>query len=236
MTKPRLLKLSGEALGAADGIFNYAEVDRVCQELVDGSRHQPVAVVIGGGNILRGATLRGRSSDPTRGDYMGMLATLINALALAEGIERAGGRSLVVGPHAVPNVCIGYDRARVVAALAENVIVVFGGGTGHPFFTTDTTAALRAAEIGASELLKGSKVDGIYTADPKKDPTAKRFERLTYDQALDGRYGVMDTAAFALCRDQRIFIRVFDMTQPGQIAAALGPNPPGTIVGEAPRV
>jgi uridylate kinase len=235
MTKPRLLKLSGEALGAADGIFNYAEVDRVCQELVDGSRHQPVGVVIGGGNILRGATLRGRSSDPTRGDYMGMLATLINALSLAEGIERAGGRSLVVGPHPVPNVCAGYDRARVVAALADGVIVVFGGGTGHPFFTTDTTAALRAAEIGASELLKGSKVDGIYTADPKKDPTAKRFERLTYDQALDGRYGVMDTAAFALCRDQRIFIRVFDMTQPGQIAAALGPNPPGTIVGEAPR-
>ena len=231
--KPRLLKLSGEALGSREGIFDYGEVDRVCAEVVAGSRHQPVAIVIGGGNILRGATLKGRSGDPTRGDYMGMLATLINALALHEGIERAGGRSLVVGPHAIPNVCKAYDRAQVVAALAEGIVVIFGGGTGHPFFTTDTAAALRAAEIGAGELLKGSKVDGIYSADPKKDPTARRFERLTYDQALDGRFGVMDTAAFALCRDQHIFIRVFDMTHAGQIAAALGPNPPGTIVGEA---
>jgi uridylate kinase len=122
-----------------------------------------------------------------------------------------------------------------MAALADGVIVVFGGGSGHPFFTTDTAAALRACEIGASELLKGSKVDGIYTADPKKDPTAKRFDVLTYDQVLDGRYAVMDTAAFALCRDHRIFIRVFDMTTPGTIAAALGPNPPGTLVGEQRR-
>lgn len=236
MNKPRLLKLSGEALGADDGIFDYVVVDRVCSELVEGGRHQPVAVVIGGGNILRGATTKGRSSDPTRGDYMGMLATLINALALAEGIERAGGRSLVVGPHAVPNVCVAYDRSRVLEALAEGRIVVFGGGTGHPFFTTDTTAALRAAEIGATELLKGSKVDGIYTADPKKDPSAKRFDVLTYDQALEGRFAVMDTAAFVLCRDHRIFIRVFDMTKPGQISAALGANPPGTLVGEAPSV
>ena len=235
MIKPRLLKLSGEALGSADGIYDYAEVDRVCRELVEGSRHQPVAVVIGGGNILRGATLRGRSSDPTRGDYMGMLATMINAMALAEGIERAGGHSLVVGPHAFPNVCVGYDRAQVIAALGNGMIVVFGGGTGHPFFTTDTTAALRAAEIGAAELLKGSKVDGIYTSDTKKDPTARRFERLTFDEAINGRYAVMDTAAFALCRDQHIFIRVFNMTLPGEIAAALGPNPPGTLVGEAPR-
>jgi uridylate kinase len=110
-------------------------------------------------------------------------------------------------------------------------VVVCGGGTGHPFFTTDTTAALRAAEIGAAELLKGSKVDGIYTADPKKDPSARRLERLTFDQAVDGRYGVMDAAAFAICRDQRVAIRVFDMTAPGAIAAALGPNPPGTVVG-----
>ena len=231
--KPRLLKLSGEALGSREGIFDYGEVDRVSAEVVAGSRHQSVAIVIGGGNILRGAMLKGRSVDPTRGDYMGMLATLINALALHEGIERAGGRSLVVGPYAIPNVCKAYERAQVVAALAEGIVVIFGGGTGHPFFTTDTAAALRAAEIGAGELLKGSKVDGIYSADPKKDPSAKRFERLTYDQALDGRFGVMDTAAFALCRDRHIFIRVFDMTRAGQIEAALGPNPPGTIVGEA---
>jgi uridylate kinase len=230
--KPRLLKLSGEALGGSGGIFNYDEVARVCGELVEGARHQPVAVVIGGGNIMRGASVRGRTLDPTRGDYMGMLATHINALALAEGIEQHGGRPYVVGPHAIPNVCHGYNRAATIAALESGAIVVFGGGTGHPFFTTDTCAALRAAEIGASELLKGSKVDGIYTADPKKDPTAKRYDVLTFDQALEGRFGVMDTAAFALCRDHRIFIRVFDMTQPGQIAASLGPTPPGTLVGE----
>jgi uridylate kinase len=111
---------------------------------------------------------------------------------------------------------------------------VFGGGTGHPFFTTDTAAALRAAEIGAGELLKGSKVDGIYTADPKKVTNAKRFDFLTFDQAVEGRYGVMDAAAFAMCRDNRINIRVFDMTAAGTIAAALGPTPPGTLVGAAP--
>lgn len=229
--KPRLLKLSGEALGSAEHVFNQGELDRVCAELVDGARMGPVAVVVGGGNILRGAELKSRAIDPTRGDYMGMLATLINALALRDGIERSGGKCEVVGPHAIPNVAKQYDRAQVVEWLHDGVIVVFGGGTGHPFFTTDTAAALRAAEIGAGELLKGSMVDGIYSADPKKDPSAKRFDVLTFDQALAGRYGVMDVAAFALCREQRIFIRVFDMTQPGAVAAALGPNPPGTLVG-----
>ncbi len=232
MIAPRLLKLSGEALGAADGIFDHAEVDRVCVELVQGARHQPVAVVVGGGNILRGAMVKGMYSDPTRGDYMGMLATLMNGLALKDGIIRAGGAAVVVGPNHIPNVSVQYDRDQVMGALAKGTIVIFGGGTGHPFFTTDTTAALRAAEIGAGELLKGSKVDGIYTADPKKDPTATRFAHLTYDQAIEGRYGVMDAAAFSLCRDQGVRIRVFDMTRPGTILAALGANPPGTVVGQ----
>lgn len=230
--RPRLLKLSGEALGATADILDLDTVDRVCRELVAGTAHGPLAVVVGGGNIIRGAELKARATDPTRGDYMGMLATLINALALRNGIERSGGRCEVIGPHHIPNVCRQYDRVQVMGFLAAGVIVVFGGGTGHPFFTTDTTAALRAAEIGAGELLKGSKVDGIYTADPKKDPAAKRFDMLTFDQALAGRYGVMDYAAFALCRENRINIRVFDMTAPGTIAAALGPNPPGTLVGD----
>jgi uridylate kinase len=230
--RPRLLKLSGEALGGGTGVFDQKEVDRVCAELVSGARGgAPVAVVVGGGNIVRGIDLKGRSTDPTRGDYMGMLATLINSLALRDGIERAGGACEVMAPYAVPNVARAYDRAAAVAALAAGTIVVFGGGTGHPFFTTDTTAALRAAEIGAGELLKGSKVDGIYSADPKKDPSAKRFDSLTFDQALAGRYGVMDLAAFELCRDRGVSIRVFDMTRPGAIAAALGPTPPGTLVG-----
>lgn len=228
--RPRLLKLSGEALEAKDGILDLAVIDRVCAELLAGAKLAPVAVVVGGGNILRGAELKSRAANPVRGDYMGMLATLINSLALCDGIERQGGTCQVVAPHAIPNVAHQYDRAQVLAWLAAGTVVVFGGGTGHPFFTTDTTAALRAAEINAGELLKGSKVDGIYTADPKKDPTARRLDRLTFDQAVDGRYGVMDAAAFALCRDHRIAIRVFDMTAPGAIAAALGPNPPGTVV------
>ena len=228
---PRLLKLSGEALGGTDSIHDRHEVDRVCAELVAGLAYGPIAVVVGGGNILRGAEFPPSPKDPTRGDYMGMLATLINALALKDGIERAGAKAMVVGPYGIPNVCVQYVREQVVAALANDTVIVFGGGTGHPFFTTDTAAALRAAEIGASVVLKGSKVDGIYTADPKKDLDAKRFDRLTFDQAIEGRYGVMDQAAFALCRDRQVSIRVFDMTRPGTIAAALGPNPPGTLVG-----
>jgi uridylate kinase len=229
--KPRLLKLSGEALGGADAIFDPEVIDRVCGELLAGAKRAPVAVVVGGGNILRGAEVKGRSDDPTRGDYMGMLATLINAMALHDGIERQGGRCEVVAPYRLPNVAHQYDRQEVMGWLESGTIVVFGGGTGHPFFTTDTAAALRAAEIGAVELLKGSKVDGIYTADPKKVPNARRIERMTFDQAVEGRYGVMDAAAFALCRDHQVTIRVFDMTAPGAIAAALGPDPSGTLVG-----
>ncbi|HEX3135642.1 MAG TPA: uridine monophosphate kinase [Planctomycetota bacterium] len=233
LPRPRLLKLSGEALAARDGILDWQTIERVCAELLSGLTRGPLAVVVGGGNIMRGAEMRGRNAgDPTRGDYMGMLATLINSLALKEGIERQGGRCEVVGPHHIPNVCHQYHRAQVMTWLTSGTVVVFGGGTGHPFFTTDTTAALRAAEIGASELLKGSKVDGIYTADPKKVTDAKRFDFLTFDQAVEGRYAVMDATAFPICRDHRITIRVFDMTTPETIAAALGPNPPGTLVGE----
>lgn len=229
---PRLLKLSGEALkGTSDGVLDPVEVERVCGEVLTGVKAgQPTALVVGGGNIFRGGEFR-RGSDPTRGDYLGMLATLFNALALKDCLERLGGRAEVVAPQALANVAKAYDRAQVMTWLEAGVVVIFGGGTGHPFFTTDTAAALRAAEIGASELLKASKVDGIYTADPAKDPKAKRLDSLTFDQAVEGRYGVMDAAAFAICRENRIPIRVFDMTEPGAIIAALGPKPPGTRVG-----
>lgn len=229
-TKPRLLKLSGEALAAGgDQIHDRDTVDRVAREVLTGLAFGPVAIVVGGGNIIRGGGMRD-AADPTRGDRMGMLATMINALALQDALERAGGRAVVHGPCAIPNVCMAFDRAAALARMATGTVVVFGGGTGHPFFTTDTAAALRAAEIGAGEVLKGSKVDGIYTADPKKDRTATRFASLSYAEALAGRYGVMDQAAFEICRDQRIAIRVFDMTAAGTIAAALGPHPPGTLV------
>ncbi len=232
MPRPRLLKLSGEALAAGgDRIHDPATIERVCGELLAGMSHGPIAVVVGGGNIMRGGGMRA-AADPTRGDRQGMLATLINALALQDGIERAGGRCVVHGPYAIPNVCAAFDRAQALAQLAVGTVVVFGGGTGHPYFTTDTAAALRAAEIGAEVVLKGSKVDGIYTADPRKDPAATRIPRLTYEAALAGRYGVMDLAAFELCRQAGVAIRVFDMTAPGTIAAALGSDPPGTLVAD----
>lgn len=234
--RPRLLKLSGEALagaeGARDGIFDRAAVDRVAQEIVRGvAAGTPLGIVVGGGNIVRGRWVKAGLHVAERGDDMGMLATLINAIMLRDGIEGAGGSALVVAPHAVPNVAIGYDRAAVMAALAAGRVVVFGGGTGQPFFTTDTAAALRAAQIGAGELLKATTVDGVYTADPRKDPTAKRLDRLTFDQAVEGRYGVMDAAAFALCREQRIPIRIFDGRPAGALLAALSSHPPGTLVG-----
>lgn len=228
-----LLKLSGEALkGSGGGVIDDAEIERVCAEILNGIRGGTVrvGVVVGGGNIHRGAGKRGYE-DPTRSDYLGMIATLFNALAIKDAIARLGGSAEVVAPYAVPNIAYAYERPRVMDWLARGTVVVFGGGTGHPFFTTDTAAALRAAEIGASELLKASNVDGIYSADPRRDASATRFERLSFDQALAGRYAVMDATAFAICRDRSVCIRVFDMTTHGSIAAALGSNPPGTVVG-----
>lgn len=231
MARRLLLKLSGEALkGAADGILDGPALAGLCRELCAAAVDCELGIVVGGGNIVRGAPLQAVASDPTRGHYMGMLATLINSLALKEGITAAGGQCEVVAPHHVPNVAHQYQRDQVLRWLARGVIVVFGGGTGHPFLTTDTTAALRAAEIQAEAVLKGSHVDGIYSADPRHDPQATRFERLTFDEAIAGRYAVMDQAAFAICREQAIAIRVFDMRDVGAIAAALGPTPPGTLV------
>jgi uridylate kinase len=225
-----LLKISGEALKAAEGIHDPAIVAQVCTEIAAAVRGgKRIALVVGGGNIVRGARVAA-GADPTAGDYMGMLATLINAIALREGLLAAGCRALVVGPHAIPNVCAGYVRSAVMAELDAGAVVIFGGGTGHPFLTTDTTAALRGAEIGADEVLKASNVDGVYDRDPRKDPAARRFDRLSFDQCLAGRYAVMDQTAFTLCRDRHLPIRVFAMDAPGAIASALGDDPPGTLI------
>lgn len=231
-TPPVLLKISGEALrGASEGIFDPAMLARVANEVAPAVRHgQAVAVVVGGGNIVRGKAIAHLNTPRGRADDMGMLATLINAVALRAAFEQAGLKVAVVAPAAIPNVAIAQDRGQVAQMLAERTVVIFGGGTGQPFFTTDTAAALRAAEIGARCLFKGSQVDGIYSADPAKDPNAQRYERLSFDEAIEQRLQVMDTAAFALCREQRIPIRVFDIHRPGSITAALGPNPPGTLV------
>ncbi|GDY13728.1 uridylate kinase [Planctomycetota bacterium] len=231
MPVPRLLKLSGEALGTAEAVFDHAVVERVCGELAGavaaGAR---AAIVVGGGNILRGASVKARLRVPTRGDDMGMLATLINAVMLKDALERAGAAAVVVAPHAIPGIAAVFDQDAVNRHLAAGTVIVFGGGTGHPFFTTDTAAALRAAQIGADELLKASTIDGVYTADPKRDPSARRLDRLSFDEAIAKRYGVMDLAAFALCRESKVAVRVFDMRTPGAIAAAFGTQPPGTLV------
>lgn len=226
---PFLLKLSGEALGSPGVVHDLAVLDRLAGEIVGGvAAGQPLAIVVGGGNIVRG---RSRPTyDPTRGDHMGMLGTLINALAVVDAIEAAGGAARVVAPHAIPQVAESFDRRRVRDLLAAGVVVVFGGGTGHPFFSTDTAAALRAAEIGASTLLKASLVDGVYEADPKRDPNARRFDRLTIAEALARRLAVLDHAAFDLCLRCGIDIRVFDLGQAGAVLAALGDEPPGTLV------
>jgi len=234
---PLLLKLSGEVLaGAGAAAFDQTVLTRVCDEIAAAvAAGRRLALVVGGGNILRGADIDGMMLDPTAGHHMGMLATLINALAVRDGLRRAGCAAEVFAPHDVPQVARAFSRDAALRVLDAGGVAIFGGGTGHPFLTTDTTAALRAAEIGAACLLKGSKVDGVYSADPRTDPDARRLERLGFDEALAGAYGVMDQAAFALCRERRVPIRVFKMTAPGAITAALGDDPPGTLVGDPAR-
>ena len=231
-TAPVLLKISGEALaGDGDGAIDPVTLRRVAEEIVAGVQAgQPAALVVGGGNIVRGRDIAHLDHPPGRADDMGMLATLFNAVALRSALQQAGNDALVVAPHALPNVALAQDRALVHEALAQGRVVVFGGGTGQPFFTTDTAAALRAAEIGARCLLKGSQVDGIYSADPSKDPHAQRYEHLTFAEAIDRRLQVMDMAAFDLCQRRGVPIRVFDMHPPGAITAAMGAHPPGTLV------
>lgn len=231
-TPPVLLKISGEALrGTSDGVFSPAMLARVADEVAPAVRRgQAVAIVVGGGNIIRGKDIGHLDQPPGRADDMGMLATIINAVALRASFEAIGLPAAVVAPYVIPNVALAQDRGLVSQMLAERRIVVFGGGTGQPFFTTDTAAALRAAEIGARVLLKGSQVDGVYSSDPATDRNAQRYEHISFDDCISQQLKVMDTAAFALCRQRRIPIRVFDMHRPGSITAALGPNPPGTLV------
>lgn len=231
MPRTLLLKISGEALGADNGApIDREKLNRLATEIIHARSQQRIALVVGGGNIIRGAQLGAQGGDPCRGDYMGMLATLINALAIQDAFLGHGHACEVVAPHAIPNVARAYDRRQVQGYLDDGVIVVFGGGTGHPYFTTDTTAALRAVEIGADELLKGSNVDGIYDSDPNKNATAQRYDEISFEEVLTQQLRVMDQTAFALCREQSLPIRVFDMTVDGAFEQALSDHPPGTIV------
>ena len=205
-----LLKLSGEALMGDDAYgINRDVVAGIVRDVIDVTQiGVEVGVVIGGGNIFRGMAGAASGMDRATADYMGMLATVMNAMALADAFRAAGVNARVQSALRIDQVVEPYIRGKAIRYLEEGRVVVFGAGTGNPFFTTDTAAALRGAEIGADIVLKATKVDGIYTADPKKDPSATRFQRISFDEAIARNLAVMDATAFALCRDQRLPINV----------------------------
>ncbi|MEO6364778.1 MAG: UMP kinase [Luteimonas sp.] len=227
-----LLKLSGEALmGDEDYGIDPKVIGRLAREVIEAQQAgAEVALVMGGGNIFRGAGLAAGGMDRVTGDQMGMLATVINALAMQDALEKLGAKARVMSALKINDVCEDYIRRRAIRHLEKGRLVIFAAGTGNPFFTTDSGAALRAIEIGADLLLKATKVDGVYDADPKKHPGAKRFDRLTYDEVLSRDLQVMDTAAFALCRDSDVPLRIFDMSEPGQLLRILKGENIGTLV------
>ena len=207
-----LLKLSGEALGGEAGIGISAEAVKSMAEQICEVRELgvQVVVVVGGGNIFRGLTGSKRGVERATGDYMGMLATIINSLALQDALEKLGAPTRVQSAIAMSQIAESFIRRRAVRHLEKGRVVIFGGGTGNPYFSTDTAAALRANEIGAEVILKATKVDGIYDSDPRKNPRAKRFAQISYIDALQRRLEVMDSTAFSLCMDNKMPIIVFD--------------------------
>jgi uridylate kinase len=227
-----VVKLSGEYL-AGDQPFGIHQptIDRIAGDLVKArALGVEIAVVAGGGNIFRGVEVSSRGVSRQTGDTMGMLATVMNCLALESALERKGQSARALSAFVMPQVCELFTRSAVHKYLAEGRIVLLAGGTGNPYFTTDTTAVLRAAEIGAQAVLKATNVDGVYSADPKKDKTATRFERLTHSQAVEGGYKVMDATAFALARETSLPIIVFSIAEPGSIGAILSGKGRSTIV------
>ncbi len=227
-----VVKVSGEALSGEYGFgIDQPTMDRIAADLIAAKNLGcEVAVVIGGGNIFRGVEVSSRGVSRPTGDTMGMLATVMNCLAMQAALERRGQPALTLSAFVMPEICELFTRRAAHTALAAGRIILLAGGTGNPFFTTDTTAVLRAAEIGAHAVLKATNVDGVYSADPKKDKSAKRFDRLTHSQALEGGYKVMDATAFALARETSLPIIVFSIAEPGAIAGVLGGSGHGTVV------
>jgi len=227
-----LLKLSGEALlGSADYGIDPKVIHRLARETLEVQRTGvEVGIVIGGGNIFRGEGLAAAGMDRVTGDHMGMLATVINALAFQDALEKMGARVRVMSAIKINEVCEDFIRRRAIRHLEKGRIAIFAAGTGNPFFTTDSAAALRSIEIGADLLLKATKVDGVYSADPKKDSSAQRFEQLTYDQVIERKLAVMDTAAIALCRDHKIPLRIYDMSREGDLMRIMQGEAIGTLV------
>ncbi len=211
--------------------INRATIERMVGEVVDVvAMGVEVAVVIGGGNIFRGVAGGSVGMDRATADYMGMLATVMNALALADAMNKQGLTARVMSAIAIDQVVEPYVRPKALQYLEEGKVVVFAAGTGNPFFTTDTAAALRGAEIGAELVLKATKVDGVYTADPMKDPAATRYTHLSFDEAMTQNLGIMDATAFALCRDQKLPIRVFSIIKPGALKRVVCGADEGTLV------
>ncbi|HEX2256283.1 MAG TPA: UMP kinase [Afifellaceae bacterium] len=232
--KPKrvLLKLSGEAL-MGDQRFGIDDVtvasfaEEIARVTLNGTQ---LALVIGGGNIFRGMAIAAKGGDRVTGDHMGMLATVMNALALEAALVRAGASARAMSAIPMPSICETYIHRRAAAHLANGHVVVLAGGTGNPFFTTDSGAALRALELECDALLKGTQVDGVYSADPKKDPAAVRYDHVTFQEAIARGLGVMDTAAFALARDNGLPIVVFNVHVPGTLARIVAGEPVGTLV------
>jgi uridylate kinase len=227
-----VLKLSGEALAGSLGYgIDPPVLDRIGEEVRDvADLGVQLAIVIGGGNIFRGVAASAGGMDRATADYMGMLATIINALALQDSLEKAGVQTRVLSAIEMRAVAEPYIRRRAIRHLEKGRVVIFAAGTGNPFFTTDTAGALRAVEIGADAIIKATKVDGVYSADPKVDPAARRLDRLTYIEVLNRGLGVMDTTAISLCMDNKLPIVVFDLMRAGNIKRIVLGEPVGSIV------
>ena len=227
-----LLKLSGESLmgdqqyGISPAMLTQYAAD-IRQAVEAGCQ---VAIVIGGGNIFRGLSGAAQGMDRVQGDYMGMLATMINSMALQAELEKQGLRTELLGGLAIEPVCKPMSRRRAQEAMASGRVVIIGGGTGNPFFTTDTASTLRAVEIEADAILKGTRVDGVYTADPEKDPSATKYRSLSYSEALEKKLKIMDLTAFALAESNQLPIYVFDMNRPGNLLRVVEGEEIGTLI------
>ncbi len=227
-----LLKLSGEALmGELDYGIEPSVIQRIAAEIATARKAgTEIAIVIGGGNIFRGAGLARAGMDRVTGDYMGMLATVMNALAIQDALESLDVYARVMSALQIHDVCEDYIRRRAVRHLEKGRVVILAAGTGNPFFTTDTAASLRAIEIGADVLLKATKVDGVYDADPATNPDAKRFDVVSYDQVIGDKLNVMDATAIVMCRDNHLPLRVFDLTRANALVQAMSGDELGTLV------
>ncbi|MGA0900290.1 MAG: UMP kinase [Luteolibacter sp.] len=231
--KRAILKLSGEALRGVDSRDNISPeiVERIALEIKEAvDSGLQLGIVVGGGNFWRGASASARGMDRATADYVGMLATVMNALAIEGALSHIGVKCVVQSAIEMKNVAETFIRRRAESQLDDGKVVIFGAGTGNPFFSTDTTSALRASEMGADVILKATQVDGVYDSDPRKNPDAKRYEKVTFHECISKRLNVMDTTAFSLCMDNDIPIIIFDLGVDGNLSHALRGQPIGTLV------